>query len=234
MGYTYVVSDIHGEYEAYVKLLEQLALQPEDTLYVLGDVVDRGPHPIRVLQDMMARPNVVPLVGNHEVSALTCLRLLATEITEESIARLDSARLEILLEWLGDGGRPTMEEFSQLSAGEKQDILDYLGEFSLYEELTLGDQNYILVHGGLGQFAPDKPLEDYTPEELLFDRPDYSRVYFPDRYLVTGHTPTRLIPENPRPDAIYQAHRHIALDCGCCFGGRLGALRLEDGREFYT
>lgn len=233
MGYTYVVSDIHGKYEAYVRLLEQLALKPEDTLYVLGDVVDRGPHPIRVLQDMMARPNVVPLVGNHEVSALTCLRLLATEITEESIARLDSARLEILLEWLGDGGRPTMEEFSRLSAGEKQDILDYLGEFSLYEELTLGDQNYILVHGGLGQFVPDKPLEDYTPEELLFDRPDYSRVYFPDRYLVTGHTPTRLIPNNPHPDAIYRANHHIALDCGCCFGGRLGALRLEDGREFY-
>ena len=233
MGYCYVVSDIHGEYEAYVRLLEQLALKPEDTLYVLGDVVDRGPHPIRVLQDMMARPNVVPLVGNHEVSALTCLRLLATEITEESIAQLDSARLEILLEWLEDGGQSTMEEFSLLSAGEKRDILDYLGEFSLYEELTLGGEQFVLVHGGLGQFAPDKPLEDYTPEELLFDRPDYSRVYFPDRYLVTGHTPTRLIPENPRPDAIYRANRHIAMDCGCCFGGKLGALRLEDGREFY-
>ena len=124
MGYSYVVSDIHGEYETYVRLLEQLALKPEDTLYVLGDVVDRGPHPIRVLQDMMARPNVVPLVGNHEVSALTCLRLLATEITEESIAQLDSARLEILLEWLEDGGQSTMEEFSRLSAGEKRDILD--------------------------------------------------------------------------------------------------------------
>lgn len=234
MGYTYVVSDIHGAYSAYIRLLEQLDLKPEDTLFVLGDVVDRGPHPIRVLQDMMARPNVVPLVGNHEASALTCLKLLATEITQESIAQLNSARLEILLEWLEDGGQSTMEEFSQLSAEEKQDILDYLGEFSLYEELTLGDQDYVLVHGGLGHFSPDKPLEDYTPEELLFDRPDYSRVYFPDRYLVTGHTPTRLIPQNPRPDTIYRAHRHIALDCGCCFGGKLGAIRLEDGREFYV
>ncbi len=233
MGYCYVISDIHGQYAAYRQLLDRISLGPEDTLYVLGDVVDRGPHPIRVLQDMMARPNVVPLVGNHELSALTCLRLLATEITEESLARLDSTRLEILLEWLEDGGQSTMEEFAQLSTQEKQDVLDYLGEFSLYEELTVAGQDFLLVHGGLGHFSPAKPLEDYTPEELLFDRPDYTRVYFPDRYLVTGHTPTRLIPQNPRPDAIYQANRHIAIDCGCCFGGKLGALRLEDGREFY-
>ena len=38
---TYVMSDIHGEYEKYCRMLEKIALSEEDTLYILGDVVDR-------------------------------------------------------------------------------------------------------------------------------------------------------------------------------------------------
>ena len=41
----YVTSDIHGEYDLFVRLLDIIKLQDQDTLYVLGDVVDRGPHP---------------------------------------------------------------------------------------------------------------------------------------------------------------------------------------------
>lgn len=38
----YVVSDIHGCYDKYQELLKKLNLGPDDTLYVLGDVIDRG------------------------------------------------------------------------------------------------------------------------------------------------------------------------------------------------
>ena len=37
------MSDIHGEYDKYLAMLEQIDLSEDDTLYVLGDVVDRGP-----------------------------------------------------------------------------------------------------------------------------------------------------------------------------------------------
>ena len=47
-------------------MLSQLSLRPDDTLYILGDVIDRGPDGVKILQDMMARPNVVPILGNHE------------------------------------------------------------------------------------------------------------------------------------------------------------------------
>ncbi len=40
---TYVISDIHGEYELFIKLLEKIRFTSADTLYVLGDVIDRGP-----------------------------------------------------------------------------------------------------------------------------------------------------------------------------------------------
>ena len=49
---TYVISDIHGEYDMLMDLLEKISLQDSDTLYVLGDVLDRGSHPIKKLRKL--------------------------------------------------------------------------------------------------------------------------------------------------------------------------------------
>lgn len=38
----YVMSDIHGNKEAFDTVLSMINLQPEDYLYILGDVIDRG------------------------------------------------------------------------------------------------------------------------------------------------------------------------------------------------
>lgn len=50
---TYVISDIHGEYEKFMELLEEIELEENDTLYVLGDVLDRGKHPIKTVLKLM-------------------------------------------------------------------------------------------------------------------------------------------------------------------------------------
>lgn len=65
-GMKYIVSDIHGCFDQYQKLLEKINFSSEDKLYVLGDAVDRGPEPIRLLQDMMKRPNIIFILGNHD------------------------------------------------------------------------------------------------------------------------------------------------------------------------
>lgn len=54
---TYVISDIHGQYDMFMELLEKIPLKDSDTLYILGDVVDRGPHPIKTLQKLKKMPN---------------------------------------------------------------------------------------------------------------------------------------------------------------------------------
>ena len=76
----FVTSDIHGEYDKFIEILKQIQLKDTDTLYVLGDVVDRGPHPIKVLLKLMEMPNALCIVGNHELMALDGLRLLNTKI----------------------------------------------------------------------------------------------------------------------------------------------------------
>ena len=54
----YVMSDIHGNSKRFDSILNQINLQPEDTLYILGDVVDRYPDGIRILRRIMKMPNV--------------------------------------------------------------------------------------------------------------------------------------------------------------------------------
>lgn len=229
----YCMSDIHGNYEGYKKLLEKVDFKEEDTLYVLGDVIDRGKQSIKILQDMMIRPNVVPIIGNHEYMGIQCLKFLMQEISEDSIATISEDIIRGLLEWQNVGGQATMDEFHKLSREEKQDIIDYLEEFSLYEEVSVNGKDYVLVHAGLCNFAVDRPLENYGLHELIFKAPQYSRVYYLDKYLVTGHLVTRAIRQNKRPYFIYKGNNHIAIDCGSNCGGQLGMICLNTGEEFY-
>ena len=49
MKRVFVISDIHGQKEAFFSLLEQVKFSEYDELYILGDVIDRGPYGIALL-----------------------------------------------------------------------------------------------------------------------------------------------------------------------------------------
>ena len=66
MGRTYVMSDIHGMAELLWEMLDQIQFSASDTLYILGDMIDRGPDPEGVLDTVMAQENIIALMGNHE------------------------------------------------------------------------------------------------------------------------------------------------------------------------
>ena len=51
----YVMSDLHGCFDKYSEMMRKISPQEGDQLYILGDVVDRGPQGIRILQDLMRR-----------------------------------------------------------------------------------------------------------------------------------------------------------------------------------
>ena len=72
---TYVLSDIHGNMPNFKSILKQIDLQPEDTLYILGDVIDRYPEGIRILRMIMAMPNAKMLLGNHEYMMLKAISM---------------------------------------------------------------------------------------------------------------------------------------------------------------
>ena len=54
----YCMSDIHGELDRWQKMLELIRFSHDDTLYVLGDVIDRKPHGLEILRDKIGRAHV--------------------------------------------------------------------------------------------------------------------------------------------------------------------------------
>ena len=58
----YIISDIHGCKKQYLELLEKIKFSDKDHLYILGDTLDRGPEPMKVLLDIMHRQNVTYII----------------------------------------------------------------------------------------------------------------------------------------------------------------------------
>ncbi len=227
----YVTSDLHGNLAGFHKLLDTINLKDTDTLFVLGDVVDRGPAPVELLMDMAFRPNVMPLLGNHDYVAFTVLsQIRDIEEGEEVEDYLDAVGLKLYEWWMDNGGQVTLDAFLAENEDSREDILDYLEEFTLYEELDAGGFSYVLVHAGLSNFSPARTLEKYSLNELLFEKPDYGKVYFEDRILVTGHTPTAWIKDCPA-HKIFRKNNHLAIDLS--EDNTIAAVRLDDGEEFY-
>lgn len=73
-GKHYVMGDLHGMYGTYMDAVN--SINDEDTLYILGDVIDNGPHGIKIIQDIMKRPNVKLILGNHEWEFMKCYEIM--------------------------------------------------------------------------------------------------------------------------------------------------------------
>ncbi|MGN0536848.1 MAG: metallophosphoesterase [Acutalibacteraceae bacterium] len=230
----YVLSDIHGCYQAYSRLLQMIQFSDNDELYILGDVMDRGDEPFEVLFDMMGRKNICPILGNHDYVALSVMqKIIEPTICESFTDSLNSEELYNYQYWIWNGGMATLNRFLNLSSERRQQVVDYLKTFIYYKELTVNGKNYFLVHADYTPFDPTKPLDKDTINTFLFLRTDYKKQYFDSTYLVTGHTPTMLLRDDSLP-LVYEGNGHIAIDCGCVFGGQLAAYCLNTNEVFYT
>ena len=224
----YVLSDIHGEADRFHGMLEKIGFSDEDTLYILGDVVDRGPDGIRLLREIMGSPNQVLLLGNHEYMMLQYFRPGATEVE--------------IRRWNRNGNAPTLAAYLSLSPQEQETILAFLRTRPTHWEVTVRGQRFYLVHGFPGENVHDE----------VWGRPEWDTPNpVPDCRLIVGHTPVLVLGRSDREQEAYadrlerlgehlricHAPGFVDIDCGC--GHRmpfraLACLRLEDGMEFYT
>ena len=228
----YVMSDIHGMYDKYKQMLETIQFNDNDTLYILGDVIDRGSEPVKILLDMMSRKNVYPMLGNHEYMAIQCMEWLSKEITEENLKGVNQDKLNRLYDWLNNGGYSTVKAFKALDPELRQQVIDYIYEFTLVEEVSVNNYEFVLVHAGIRGFDKDRDLDSYDVEDYVWERPDLEKPYFDDKFLIMGHTPTLAI--TGEPEIIVYNH-FVNIDCGACFeGGRLACLCLDTLTEYYV
>ena len=231
----YIISDIHGCYDEYMDLINKINLKDKDILYILGDVVDRGPKPMDVFKDIMNRKNVVYLLGNHDFLFYEMIKKFDNDLKDKDKKNLSSADIDLYFAWSESGGKITMNEFKKMSKEEKIALADYIENASLYEEIYHDNKHYILTHAGLENFDKDKEIGEYEIFDYIEGRSDYSKRYIEDEntFFISGHTPTMLINDDRKPH-IYKQNGHIAIDCGCVYGGKLAAYCIETQEEFYS
>ncbi|MFR8994895.1 MAG: metallophosphoesterase [Negativibacillus sp.] len=232
----YVVSDVHGEDDRWKAMLEKIHFSAQDTLYILGDVVDRGPHGVEILQEIMRTPNMKMLLGNHE---FMCLRYFAPDAPEKHIQH-----------WNRNGNTPTLEGFSRLTKPEREQVLEFLRSLPTHFELTVGEQKFYLVHGLPADTVYDevwhRPYKDPIPPMT-------------DCQIIVGHTPVSCFVHTDtqaysRTDeeerayvqqmcargeklTIFHHPQYIDIDCCCGYdfpNRQLACIRLEDMQEFYV
>jgi serine/threonine protein phosphatase 1 len=229
---TYVISDLHGyPIEKLKRLLAKANFGEDDFLYILGDVVDRnGDGGVGILLWLLEQLNVQLLLGNHEAMLLSC-DFVFDEITEDSVAAMNSEKLELLNNYMLNGGDVTLKALRALPKETQQDILDYLRDCPLYEAVTAGGRDFILVHSGFDNFNKDRKLSDYSADELIWAWPMLNDRYFDDIHTVFGHTPTMSYGEEYK-GKILKTDTWTDIDCGAAYGNEPILLRLDDYLEF--
>ncbi|MBS5115042.1 MAG: serine/threonine protein phosphatase [Erysipelotrichaceae bacterium] len=189
---TYVISDLHGHYQVFLKMLKKIEFSDSDLMYILGDVCDRGPQSLDIYLDIRKRPNVKLIRGNHEI-------MMRNSFMEDNKGR-NSFRM-----WSQNGGRKTIENYHEYLGKGKiakkeylkkreifiNDMIDYVNKCPSFVEITVNHQQFVLIHAGIN---PEKTLYEQTEEECAWMREwFYMSPALKDKLIIFGHTPTCFI-----------------------------------------
>lgn len=233
----YVMADIHGNSRRFNSIMAQINLQPEDKLYVLGDVIDRHGDGIRILRRLMAMPNAYVLLGNHEHMML---RALGEPYEPDDVPNLEESRFI----WYRNGGDVTHRYWKRIRKTLRAEVLDYLKSLPLSLTVQVAERSYRLVHGGLAECYDDQmPKYRSAIHYAVWKRLEQSETFPCPETVIFGHTPTKHY-QSADPLRIYHGDGCIGIDCGSGYPnrpedayalqGRLACLRLDDMQEFYS
>jgi len=221
---TYVCSDLHGEFPAYKAIINQL--KEKDKLYILGDVIDRGPDGIKILQDVMKRKKqgqVEFLIGNHELMMIQSLFL-----NDENGKR----------DWNHQDSKSTKDAFERLSSKEQSEMKDFLLDSYVYKNISVNSQMVHLVHAKAIQDkndSSDKTVREMINEgkndlmiDALWSSPGYEcsseEIAKKGTITVIGHTPKK---------GIEYKNGYFDIDCGAGYGDNASLVNLTKGTVKY-
>lgn len=251
---TYVMSDIHGQYDAFMKMLSRIKLGDDDILYVLGDAIDRGPDGIKILKTIMKSQNIVLFLGNHELLMMDGIRNYEECVNE---GREDTEDLDL---WLDEcnGGRATFEDYKRCSEKKKAELKIFLDNLVVAKKIKVGKKTYYLSHA----YVVSKKFDDQVKYNELIYKDVFHAVWqniydtdftlqlkdkiFPNKKFIyiSGHIFTQRlgnVDEEGRGlvyfDKDFRDGYHIInIDCGMALrnkSSQLACLRLEDEEVFY-
>lgn len=220
---TYVISDIHGEYELFMRLLDKVNYSDSDELIVCGDIIDKGDQPIKLAKTIFAMPNAYCIMGNHEHMFFKFYR-----------SRMHSAIMDY------DTILCLLQEYFKETDGKllDWDTVDRLTDLPYYIER----EKFVCVHAGIPTDGDGRLVDlcDADPDELVNDRLFKSERFLPDteKCVFFGHTPTQYVKaggilkyarkgKNESSTRI-EDYLKIHLDTGVYLSGTLALFRVDD------
>ena len=150
---TYIISDIHGFYYRFQDCLAKVNFDPrEDELYVLGDIIDRGPHNAEMLEWAYEQSSSVKFLrGNHEDMMLATMREY-NELEKRNYFEDEGLQFNFIYNsiWIGwNGGIDTFEYLVDLPREHREDLLNWIDSWPLFYDIKVNDKRFILTHAGL-------------------------------------------------------------------------------------
>lgn len=218
----YVISDIHGEYDMFCRLMKKISFSAADELLVCGDFLEKGDKSVELARFLRSQKNIRCIKGNHEDGFIKYYSYLMQQSDD-----YDSV-LDRLKEYLqGDGHLLDWE------------TVEWIAELPCYIE----EEDFILVHAGLplDESGYALPLDTVPEEELLYNRRFRNPDVLPKgKCVFFGHTqtPNRLITGYKIKGATnggIRDYSKVWLDCGAWHtDGRLGVFCIDTLKCFYV
>ncbi len=189
-GRRFAISDVHGCYYTFKALIEQLRLDKSDQVFLVGDMVNRGPYSDKVLDHIIHLQQegfqLYLIRGNHEQAILNTVKK-------------SSGQRKVAL-----------KSYNSLS------LLDENNIKTSYQKLLEASYHYIeldqffLVHAG---FNPKKSLCFSDTFSMMNIRHfKAKKKALKGKAIIIGHTPTDLTVIN---DRIKREKKKICIDNGC-------------------
>lgn len=227
-------SDTHGQRWAFDEILS--FIKPNDTVYFLGDAIDRGPDGWNILKEILNDPRFKMIKGNHEDMMVLAL------LTEPGY---DSRS-----QWYWNGGQVTHQAFKADPHGI--DIVRRVQQLPTYLEYINPDGIRIrMTHAG---FTPDENDFPGWGDDLIWDRSHFLHDNWNNEkngndLILHGHTPIPYIVEERAqiagmtgrnldnlydgqteidPGAYWYCGNHkVDIDCGVHYTGITTLLNLD-------
>ena len=257
---TYVMADIHGHLDEFLKMLAHIGFSDEDELILAGDYIDRGNQSLGMLRWIEKCPsNVILLKGNHDVEFAECIDILDRLNRIKGLKEVDYYDTRKLYKaiWL----IPEIKDSCFDYYGTIEDLIVHkkvvltelkrwayiIKEMPYFCKRTINGKKFIIVHAGYYEddSVPSEKLERFY---LYAREKAYTEGGVKGTTIIAGHTPT-IIKKTPMytDGEVYRFYdkdkdcTFYDIDCGCGFNdsewyqnGRLACIRLEDEKVFYA
>lgn len=255
----YAIGDIQGCYKQFMELLQLIDFNPsKDVLYLVGDLVNRGPHSLEVLKWVYKnQDSVITVLGNHDIYLLARFNHLVKLDSDDTLSDvIRDKNINKYIDWLRScplvyhdnqyimahaGIYPQMD-FNELlhinhSVSNHLQSADYV---QFIESIFGNKPNY--WSSDLSSLKKMKFAINSCTRMRFLERSGFTLDYrykgdlanMPEHLTPWFHTPfdpsinKKIIFGHWAALGFFHEERYISLDTGCVWGRKLTAINLEN------